>query len=68
MLMLIVYEQWYGISFLGDHSSVVARGKKMCVLILVYLGSDFVGLCRFVQVCGGKLIFLVLCRRRDYFP
>ena len=38
----------------------------MCVLILVYLGSDFVGLCRFVLVCGIQLLFMVLCRNR-YF-
>ena len=65
MLLLRVYEQWRGISFLGDHFSAVARGRKLCVLIFVYLGSAFVGMCCFVQVCGGKLIFLVLCRRRD---
>ena len=25
------------------------------------------GLCSFVQVCDIKLLFLVLCRRRDFF-
>ena len=66
MLLLKVYEHWNGISFLGDHFSAVARGKKFCVLILVYLGSAFVGLCYFFLVCGRQLIFLVLCRRRDW--
>ena len=66
MLLLIVYEQWSGISFLGDHFSAVARGRKLCVLVLVYLGSAFVGLCSFVQVCGRQCLFMVLCRRR-YF-
>ena len=45
--MLRVYEQWRGISFLGYHFSAVVRGRKLCVLILVNLGSAFVGLCRF---------------------
>ena len=67
MLLLRVYEKWRGISFLGDHFSAVARGRKLCVLILVYLGSAFVGLCRFVLVCGRQLLFLVLCRKRDFF-
>ena len=66
MLMLIVYEQWRGISFLGDHFSAVARGRKLCVLIIVCLGSAFVGLCQVFQVCGRRLLFLVLCIRRDY--
>ena len=47
MLLLRVYEHWCGISFLGDHFRVVARGRKFCVIILVCLGSAFVGLCRF---------------------
>ena len=67
MLLLRVHEQWHGIYFLGDHFSTVAIGRKLYVLILVYLGSDFVGLCRFVLVCGTKLLFLVLCRRRNFF-
>ena len=64
--MLRVYEQWCGISFLGDHFSTVERGRKLCVLILVCLVSAFVGLCRVVQVCVRRLLFLVLCRRCDY--
>ena len=46
MFMLIVYEQWRGIPFLGDHFRAVERERKLCVLILVYLGSALVGLCR----------------------
>ena len=64
MLMLRVYEQWSGIYFLGDHFSAVVRGRKLCVLILVYLGSAFVGLCCVVLVCDRQLLFMVLCRRR----
>ena len=64
--MLIVYEQWRGISFLGGHFSSVARGRKLCVLILVCLVSVLVGLCRVVQVCRRRLLFLVLCRKRGY--
>ena len=66
MFMLRVYEQWRGIYFLGDHFSVVSRGRKSCVLILVYLGSSFVGLCSCVLVCDRQLIFMVLCRKRDW--
>ena len=46
MLMLRVYEQWRGISFRGDHFSTVARGSKLCVLILVCLVSAFVDMCQ----------------------
>ena len=67
MLPIRVYEQWSGISFLGDNFRALARGRKLCVLILVYLGSAFVCLCRFFLVCGRQLIFLVLCRRNDFF-
>ena len=65
MLLLRVYEQWRVISFLGENFSAVARGMKMCVLILVYLGSAFVGMCCCVLVCGRQLLFLVLCINRD---
>ena len=65
MFLIRVYEQWHGISFLGENFSAVVRGRKLCVIILVYLGSAFVGLCRLVLVCGRKLIFLVLFRKRD---
>ena len=60
--MLRVYEKWRGISFIGDHFSAVARGSKLGVLILVYLGSELVGMCRFVvdnfyfQYCVEGLI------------
>ena len=67
MLMLRLYEKWRGIYFLRDHFSAVARGRKLCVLILVYLVSAFVGLFRVVHVWGRRLLFLVLCRRRDFF-
>ena len=66
MLMLRVYELWRGISFLGDHFSAVARGRKLCVIILVCLGSAFVGLFSFVQVCGRRFLFVVLCIRRVF--
>ena len=65
MLMLRLYGQWNGISFLGDHFSAVARGRKLCVLILFCLVSSFVGLFWVVQVCCRRFLFLVLCRRRD---
>ena len=68
MLLLRVYEQWSGISFLRDHFSAVLRGRKLCALILVYLGSAFVGLCCSVLVCARQLIFLVLCRNSDWIP
>ena len=66
MFLLRGYEQWHGIFFLVDHLSAVERGKKLFVVILVYLGSAFVGLCSFFLVCGRQLIFLVLCRRHDF--
>ena len=47
--------------------SAVARGRKLCILIPVCLVLAFVGLCWVDQVCGRRLIFLVLCRRRGYF-
>ena len=67
MLLIRVYEQWRGIYFLGDHLRAVARGIKLCVLILVCLGSALVGLCYFVQVCGIELLFMLLCIRYDCF-
>ena len=57
MLLLIVYDQWRGISFLGDHFSAVARRRKLCVLILVYLCSAFVGLCHFSRCVVENLYF-----------
>ena len=51
MLLIISYDQWHGFSFLGDHFSAVVRGRKFCVIILVYLGSAFVGLCVIVSWC-----------------
>ena len=63
MFLLRVYEKWRDISFLGDHFSAVARGRKLCVLILVYLGSSFVCLCRFALICGRQLLFLVTFNR-----
>ena len=65
MLLLILYEQWRGISFFGDHFSALERGRKLCVIILVYLGPAFVGMCCCVLVCGRQLLFLVLCINRD---
>ena len=66
MLMLRLYEQWHGISFLRDHFSSVARGRKLCVPISVSLVSAFMVLCWVVQVCVRRLLFLILHRRRDY--
>ena len=57
MLLLRVYEHWRGISFLGDHLIKVARGREVCVLILVYLGSAFVGLCSFSRCVVDNLYF-----------
>ena len=66
MLLLIVYEKCWGILFVGDRFSAVVRGRKLYVIILVYLGSAFVGICCRVFVCGRKLIFMVLCRYSDF--
>ena len=52
MLLLRVYDQWIVIYFLGDHFSAVARGRKLYVIVLVCLGSAFVGMCCRVLVCG----------------
>ena len=67
MLLIRVYEQWHGTFFIGDYFSAATRGSKMCVIIIFYLGSAFVVLCRSVLVGGRQLIFLVLCRKRDCF-
>ena len=40
---------------------MVARGRKLCVLLLVCFVSDFVVIYRHVLVCGRQLLFLVLC-------
>ena len=66
MLLIRINEQWRGIYFLGDHVSAIARGGKLCVIVLVYLGSSFVGLCRRVLVCVRPFIFLGLCRKRNF--
>ena len=50
MLLIRVYDQWRGISFLGDNFSAVLRGRKLYVIILVRLGSAFMGMCRRVLV------------------
>ena len=57
MLLLRGYEQWRGISFLGDHFSAVAIGRKLYVIILFYVGSAFVVLCRRSLECGRNLCF-----------
>ena len=67
MLQLIVYDQWSGIFFLGDHFNAVARGRKFYVIVLVCLGSAFLVLCFRVLVCVRQLLFLVLCRKCVYF-
>ena len=68
MLLLRVYEQWSGIYFLGDHFNAVGRGRKLCVLILVCLGSAFVVLCSFSRCVVDNLYFwycvedVIVCR------
>ena len=66
MLLLKVYEQWRGISVLGENFRAVERGRELCVVILIYLGSAFLSLCCRVMVCDGQLIFLVLCKKLDF--
>ena len=58
MLLLIWYDNWHGIFFLGDHFSAVARGMKLYVIVLVCLGSAFVVPCHRVLVCGRKIILM----------
>ena len=60
MLLIRIYEQWRGISFLGDHFSVVVRGRKLCVIILVYLGSAFVD-CVVMSWCVVDNLYLWYC-------
>ena len=60
MLLLRLYEQWRGIYFFGDHFSALARGRKLCVLILVCLGSNLVGLCCFSR-CVVDDFYLWYC-------
>ena len=60
MLLLRVYEKWRGISFLVDHFSAVARRRKLCVLILVHIGSVFVSMCCF-YCCVVDNIYLWYC-------
>ena len=50
MFLLRGYEQLRGIYFLGYHFSVVERGRKLYVIILVCVGSTFVVLCLCVLV------------------
>ena len=57
MLLLIGYEQWRGISFLGDHFSVVEIGGKFYGIVPICVGSAFLVLCLCVLVCGRKLFF-----------
>ena len=65
MFLLRVYEKWLGISFLRDHFSAVAIGRKFYFIVLVFLGSAFVVLCHRVLVCGIQLLSLVFCIKRD---
>ena len=72
MLMLRVYDNWRSIYFLGDHLIKVSRGRKFCVLILVYLGSAFVGLCSFSRCVVDNLYFwyfvegMIFCHEGTY--
>ena len=47
MLLLRIYEQSRGIYFLRDHSSLVSRGGELYVIVLLYVGSDYVVWCIF---------------------
>ena len=62
MLMLIGYDQWSGIYFLGDHFSAVARGRKLYVIVLFCIGLAYVVLCCLVLVYGRKYLLSVLYR------
>ena len=61
MLLLRGYEHWHGISFLGYHFSAVARGKKLCVIVIFYVGSAYVDMCRRSLLCGRKSLLPLLC-------
>ena len=69
MLILRGYEQWSGISFLGDHFRMVARGRKLHVIVPVCVGSILVVLCCRALMCDKKLCFyycveiLLVCYR-----
>ena len=65
MLILRLYEQWHDIYLLGDHFRPIVRKRKLCVIVLVYLGSAFVGLFHRVLMCVRQL--LVFGRKRDCF-
>ena len=62
MLLLRGYYKWRGISFLGDHFSTVAIGRKLNVIVLFCVGSSYVVLCCLVLVCGIQYLLLVLYR------
>ena len=59
MLLIRVYEQWSGISFLGYHFITVATGRKLYVIVLFCVGSAYGVMCRLVAVCGRKYLLPV---------
>ena len=62
MVRIRGYEQLRGISHFWDHFSMVARGRKFCVVVLFYVGSSYVVLCCLVPVCGIQYLLLLLYR------
>ena len=62
MLLLRIYEQWRGIFFLRERSSVVDRGGKLYVIFLFCVGSDYVVWCGLVLASGRQYLLPVLYR------
>ena len=62
MLLLRVYEQCRGLSFLGNYFSAVFRGRKLYVIVLFCVGLAYVVLCCLVLVYGRKYLLSVLYR------
>ena len=67
MLLLRGYEQWCGISFLGDHFRTVAKGRTLYVIVLFCVGSAFVVMCHLVLVCGRQYLLPVFYRVLVFF-
>ena len=66
MLLLRRYEQWRGISFLGDHFITVGRGRNLYIIFILCVDSAYVVQCCLVLVCGRKSLLLVLYIMRVY--
>ena len=67
MLLLRVYEQCRGISFLGNYFSAVFRGRKLYVIVLFCVGSTYVVWCCLVLACGRQFMLPVLYRILVFF-